>query len=296
MHGRFCRTGNAFLLACAFLAQGLFAGEALAAREGSVTIKYLGNTIYTAGREDVFTFIYGIGNDLNLANVDLSAQLKAELQAEVPSSVRVDGARVIIDHYFEMDFASIGGGQLQVAVDAPRASAHADFSYISSSLLTADVDINLSSAELTGTYDIYTGNVAISVTRAPSVSLNVDLGGLAGELGNFVTFGGLNAVVNWYVDRFETQTEATILALLQDKIAQYSTPLWGLDQIVPANLVWNGIDVAAEIRNALNGLPTGTILHVYYQAATDLDIAFNVNIGHNVQVLMGYACRRCGLE
>ncbi len=180
----------------------------------------------------------------------------------------------------KLKFTSVGGGLLNLAVTVPGFTASVYVDDITGVLGSGQADVRVSESVVAGTYDLWTGQVILYAPQPPVITVDTHTGGILA----YIAPGVLDSYVDDVVNNMQLNAENAINQLLQEKIAQYSTTVFGIEQFLPTNLTYGSVDVDQTIHDFVTDIPAADLLEVYFARYNHL---YEVEAGGDLYVKIG---------
>ncbi len=256
-----------------------------------ITIIYQGEQIFHDGAPhrylEIPNFLYKISEKLDAVENEARAAGRAAFKAKLPGYLDLDDLYLDVSRYIAFEFSSLGGGHFNLAVRGLAISGTAYVSLDNASFLAdARLDFSTSSLQALGTTDLFTGTTSIVVAQ-PQITLRADYGGIGAELANIISLGYVDHAFEDLIDDIRLDVDDAAA----DAIAnlEFPTTLFGIEQFIPSNLTFHGIDVRAEVIEALSNIPAGNIVSAYYsEGINKYQAHFELSLGNNLTIILDH--------
>ena len=282
---------NSLTVGLVFLSCALYPHLASATDPNGNHIKiiYLDEEVFFDGgvhqHNEIREFLYDINAEIIALENEARVALTQEISQTLPSSFDLDGVGFGVNNYIDLELESLGGGEFELNFLglAPHVVVYVELS-AAPWLLDGSIRLNFSHLHATGSYDLYTGN-ASAVLNPPTFTIDVDYGGLGAAFINFITFGGLDDIVDDVENELRQEINESIDDIVNQRLNTVSASLFGIEPNIPNNLYHHGIDVAQEIRDLLDDIPAGTVVGAQYvEIATKYHSKFTLSLGNNIVI------------
>ena len=233
-----------------------------------IKITYLGNIVYNDGgvrkHMKIPKLLHSIHGQVDDFESEIKALLRPEIVDLLPSSLRLNYFNVTVGHRISFQLASQGGGNFGFDYSGTPLGVSARVGLKNASFLAnASLDIGTSLINASGTYNIYNGNASVTV-HPPFFSVSADYGGLGAEFINLITFGAVDNLFNDFLADQEAMLVSQVDDLVSKGFNTASFSLFGIDQIIPEQIPFNGINYSGQILQLIQNIPSGTIATVEY--------------------------------
>ncbi len=276
---------------CLLFILGLQSASAADPNGNTIRIYYFGEEVYRGGGvrqlPEIREFLFDINADIVQVENEVRAEIEQELNQSLPSALGLDGVAFNLANYIYIGLESSGGGvfELDFLGLALSSTAHVEWS-TAPWLANGSIHIETDYLTASGSYDLYTGN-ASAVLDPPAYTIDVSYGGLGAVFINFITLGGVDRLVDRLEEKLQQDIDTSIASIVDQRLNTVSDTLFGLEPYIPDHVYYHGVDVAQEIRDLLDDIPSGNIVSaVYSEGAGKYYSKLSVAIGNNVSIVL----------